>query len=229
MISELGKKKDNLKRQQKFDQYSFSLSLLHIPFPSFLSPSSLSNRNGHSPTLAQDRIEQPIQISLSLSDLNSSVKTMQKFKLLATQCAVMTSPTRSPATSPVINLRRRKTLRMLLTRGGSGRRLKESTDRPASADLTKKSKELNVGNKLKDFLVSSSSPIHDDSVSDGGIILSSPAPAVSGGDGTIGGHSVWRRFGQRPPPSSRPFTATFRQRLMRRPFRPVLVAIPEIE
>ncbi|GFY84787.1 50S ribosomal protein-like protein [Actinidia rufa] len=42
--------------------------------------------------------------------------TLQKFKLLATQCAVAGSPTRSPTTSPVIHLRRRKTLRMLLGR-----------------------------------------------------------------------------------------------------------------
>ncbi|KAJ4843743.1 hypothetical protein Tsubulata_048733, partial [Turnera subulata] len=48
--------------------------------------------------------------------------TLQKFKLLATQCGVAQSPTRSPRTSPVVHLRRRKTtLRMLLTRTSSRR------------------------------------------------------------------------------------------------------------
>ncbi|KAL6191089.1 hypothetical protein ACLB2K_037481 [Fragaria x ananassa] len=43
--------------------------------------------------------------------------TLQKFKLLATQCAVVAgSPTRNPTASPVIHLCRRKTLRMFLNR-----------------------------------------------------------------------------------------------------------------
>ncbi|MFS7992335.1 hypothetical protein Hanom_Chr12g01081071 [Helianthus anomalus] len=41
-----------------------------------------------------------------------------KPSMLATQCAVAGSPNRSPSTSPVLNLRRRKTLRMFLTHGG---------------------------------------------------------------------------------------------------------------
>ncbi|KAI3775390.1 hypothetical protein L1987_49963 [Smallanthus sonchifolius] len=42
--------------------------------------------------------------------------------MLATQCAVVGSLTRSPSTSPVIHLRRRKTLQMLLTGDGDGSR-----------------------------------------------------------------------------------------------------------
>ncbi|KAL0424015.1 UNVERIFIED_CONTAM: hypothetical protein Sradi_0936300 [Sesamum radiatum] len=90
--------------------------------------------------------------------------TLQKFKLLATQCAVAGSPTRSPTASPVIHLRRRKTLRMLLARGGSGgRRLPPrcddaSPDRRGSADegsSPEKGKQLSVSHKLKDLFVSS--------------------------------------------------------------------------
>ncbi|XP_030496282.2 uncharacterized protein LOC115712172 [Cannabis sativa] len=49
-----------------------------------------------------------------------TMAALQRFKLLATQCGVTQSPTRSPRTSPVIHLRRRKTtLRMLLGRSKS--------------------------------------------------------------------------------------------------------------
>ncbi|KAL8493154.1 hypothetical protein ACS0TY_024389 [Phlomoides rotata] len=93
--------------------------------------------------------------------------TLQKFKLLATQCAVAGSPTRSPTTSPVIHLRRRKTLRMLLGRGGGGaagvRRMSPrchggSPDRRESSDedcSPKKGKKRSVSHKLKDLFVSS--------------------------------------------------------------------------
>ncbi|KAK4410166.1 hypothetical protein Sango_0089600 [Sesamum angolense] len=88
--------------------------------------------------------------------------TLQKFKLLATQCAVAGSPTRSPTASPVIHLRRRKTLRMLLARGGSGGRSclarDDSPDRRGSADegsSPEKGKQLSVSHKLKDLFVSS--------------------------------------------------------------------------
>nr|GME08111.1 uncharacterized protein LOC109177626 isoform X1 [Ipomoea batatas] len=139
--------------------------------------------------------------------------TLQKFKLLAIQCAVAGSPTRSPTTSPVIHLRRRKTLRMLLSRGGSGRRLPRrdngSPDRlDADSDSQGEGKELAVRHKLKDLFVSSP-PSPDEK----------PSGNISGG-----GASSLRRIGSR---SLRPLSATFRQRLLRRAWRPVLMAIPE--
>ncbi|KAI3462557.1 hypothetical protein Pfo_019220 [Paulownia fortunei] len=149
--------------------------------------------------------------------------TLQKFKLLATQCAVAGSPTRSPTTSPVIHLRRRKTLRMLLGRGGGGggRRLPPrcddgSPDRRGSRDgesSQEKGKELSVSHKLKDLFVSSP-PAFGETVSEN--VREGLLP--SGGGGGV------RRGGTR---SLRPLSATFRQRLLRRAWRPVLVAIPE--
>ncbi|KAL2538059.1 Uncharacterized protein Fot_19450 [Forsythia ovata] len=50
-----------------------------------------------------------------------TMDALQKFKLLATQCAVAGSPTRSPTTSPIIHLyRRRSAVHMLLSRNGEG-------------------------------------------------------------------------------------------------------------
>ncbi|CAA0817269.1 50S ribosomal protein-related [Striga hermonthica] len=89
--------------------------------------------------------------------------TLQKFKLLATQCAVAGSPSRSPASSPVIHFRRRKTLRMLLGRagGGGGRRLppdrRRSLDRERSRE--KDSELSSVSHKLRDLFVSSPPPL----------------------------------------------------------------------
>ncbi|CAI9110654.1 OLC1v1010717C1 [Oldenlandia corymbosa var. corymbosa] len=153
--------------------------------------------------------------------------TLQKFKLLATQCAVAGSPTRSPSASPVIHLRRRKTLRMLLSRGGNGsRRLsrgeEDSLDRLRNNERNsrEKGKELAVSQKLRDLFVSSP-PQFDERVSenvrDG--MLSRGVDAAGGGGAGL------RRFGGNR--SLRPLSATFRQRLLRRAWRPVLVAIPE--
>ncbi|XAR51519.1 hypothetical protein NMG60_11006166 [Bertholletia excelsa] len=157
--------------------------------------------------------------------------TLQKFKLLATQCAVARSPRRSPSTSPVIHLRRRKTLRMLLSRtggnGGGGRRLPrgdellDQRDNMAVAS-PEKSKALVVSHKLKDFLLSSPPPLEKKAservrgIGEGRL----PASAFARGGGVSG-----LRVGQR---SFRPLTATFRQRLLlRRAWRPVLCTIPE--
>lgn len=152
--------------------------------------------------------------------------TLQKFKMLATQCAVAGSPTRSPSTSPVIHLRRRKTLRMLLTRGNGGggggsRRLpapEEFVDRRGSdVDSSEDEKDSNNGGrrKLKDLFVSPSPspspppPLVDES--------SETANRWSGGDCDL----IGRRSGIRV------LNATLRQRLLRRAWRPVLVTIPE--
>ncbi|KAM2958375.1 uncharacterized protein LOC126609641 [Malus sylvestris] len=162
--------------------------------------------------------------------------TLQKFKLLATQCAVAGSPTRSPSASPVIHLRRRKTLRMFLTRQDR-RRLPRQTNSSESppidgdnrnGDSPQKSKEVaRVRRKLKDLFVSS--PPFEDRISDrrsGGIgnegegrgLLS----ATGSGDGA-GEIPTLRGAGL----SLRPITASFRNRLLKRAWRPVLVTIPE--
>ncbi|CAH9086927.1 unnamed protein product [Cuscuta epithymum] len=154
--------------------------------------------------------------------------TLQKFKLLATQCAVAGSPTLSPSSSPVIHLRRRKTLRMLLSRGGGSgtvRRLPIRDGRSSGQIVEnrgspEKGKELTVRNKnnklkLRDFLVLSSPPSSLADRSSGSARMGlSQAMGFSGG----------RIFGDR---SSRPLSATIRQRLLRRAWRPVLVTIPE--
>nr|XP_043639095.1 uncharacterized protein LOC122610166 [Erigeron canadensis] len=145
--------------------------------------------------------------------------TLQKIRLLATQCAVA-PPTRSPSpsTSPVIHLRRRKTLRMLLGR----RRMPEFTDRSdvnSSENRKCHHNNNNVGvrKKLKDLLVSSSPPSPRlleekgcDEIKRWG---------VDGGGGMIfrrGGGGLRGRL-----------SGTLRQRLLRRAWRPVLVTIPE--
>ncbi|XP_016468937.1 uncharacterized protein LOC107791390 [Nicotiana tabacum] len=146
--------------------------------------------------------------------------TLQKFKLLATQCAVAGSPTRSPTTSPVIHLRRRKTLRMLLSRN---RRLprREVCSPDRHRDSPEKGKELVVSHKLKDLFVSSP-PSFENTLS--GNTRQGLSPATSGAGGGISAGSAVRRIGLR---SLRPLSATFRQRLLRRAWRPVLVSIPE--
>ncbi|CAH2048978.1 unnamed protein product [Thlaspi arvense] len=152
--------------------------------------------------------------------------TLQKFKLLATQCAVAGSPSRSPTTSPVIHLRRRKTLRMLLSRagsgGGAGRRLprrEESPDRRRNSNSPEKNKVLAVSHKLKDLFVSSP-PIEERATEK---VRESDERLFPGSSVAIADVEV-RRGGQR---SVRPLSATLRQRLLRRAWRPVLVTIPE--
>ncbi|XP_058227745.1 uncharacterized protein LOC131336100 [Rhododendron vialii] len=156
--------------------------------------------------------------------------TLQKFKFLATQCAVAGSPSRSPTTSPVIHLRRRKTLRMFLSRAGSGsRRRDESLDHrkdnsvaaAAAADGSpeKIKQQLVVRSKLKDFFVSSPPPPLEERGTENirERFLRRDDVLSGGGVGGLGG----RRGGIRP------LSAAFRQRLLRRAWRPVLVAIPE--
>ncbi|CAA3012978.1 Hypothetical predicted protein [Olea europaea subsp. europaea] len=148
--------------------------------------------------------------------------TLQKFKLLATQCAVAGSPTRSPTTSPVIHLRRRKTLRMLLSRNGGGERRRlpprpgnDSSDGRRSDDRDEspeKGKDTVISHKLKDLFVSSP-PSFEERTS--GNVREGILPSA-GVDGRRGGALTLR-----------PLSATFRQRLLRKPWRPVLGAIPE--
>ncbi|XP_008441261.2 uncharacterized protein LOC103485443 [Cucumis melo] len=160
--------------------------------------------------------------------------TLHKFKLLASQCAVAGSPTRSPNASPLIHLRRRrrKTLRMLLNRTDR-RRFPFQDNSADSQDLDddddddnhnlipeKNEKEVRARRKLKDLFVSSPPPL-EDRLSDRrieeqeGFVTSANTNAAG-----IGSPSTTRR-------SLRPVSATFRYRFLRRAWRPVLVAIPE--
>ncbi|KAL2329519.1 hypothetical protein Fmac_017100 [Flemingia macrophylla] len=148
---------------------------------------------------------------------------MHKFKFLATQCAVAGSPTRSPTTSPVIHLRRRKTLRMFLAR----RRFHPPP--PPPQDPPPSDSESRVRHKLKDLFVSSPPPpppladnktTFDHRQQDDPRHDLLPTPAVS----------VRFRAGspfRRSAAALRPVSSVFRYRLLRRAWRPVLVTIPE--
>lgn len=150
--------------------------------------------------------------------------TLQKFKLLATQCAVAGSPTRSPASSPVVHLRRRKTLRMLLNRN-AGRRMSRRDSSPDPPGISeeppppRRPKELSASHKLKDLFISS--PPLEDRVSEK---VTSSGNDLPSAEATGSGASGGRRGGTG---YIRPLSAAFRQRLLRRAWRPVLVTIPE--
>ncbi|KAK9272070.1 hypothetical protein L1049_002439 [Liquidambar formosana] len=158
--------------------------------------------------------------------------TLQKFKLLATQCAVAGSPTRSPTTSPVIHLRRRRTLRMFLSRNTNRRfsRRDDSPDRHRLADTQPEKKSnnnssnkenLTVSHKLKDLFVSSSPPLEKapEKVRD---VKQGFLPETGSVGSDVG--LAWRRGGAG---SFRPISGAFRHRLLRRAWRPVLGTIPE--
>lgn len=167
--------------------------------------------------------------------------TLQKFKVLATQCAVVAaSPTRSPTASPVIHLRRRKTLRMLLNRTDRRGRFSCRDDSselrgmdsdpnrtpPEKAKKKEKNGEIRVRHKLKDLFVSSPSPPPEDRVSDNR--LEEDEVGLLPATGSVGdGVSAARRGGAGRAGSFRPLSATFRYRLLRRAWRPVLFTIPE--
>ncbi|KAK9912697.1 hypothetical protein M0R45_036547 [Rubus argutus] len=164
--------------------------------------------------------------------------TLQKFKLLATQCAVVAgSPTQSPTASPVIHLRRRKTLRMFLSRPDRRRFPRRSTSSAApdddddddrENDPSEKKKNNNnniekdrVRHKLKDLFVSSPPPPPNRrgrEVEEG-----EEHGLLSATDGGGGLARTRRGAGS----SMRPLTASFRCRLLKRAWRPVLVPIPE--
>ncbi|XVF31578.1 hypothetical protein REPUB_Repub17cG0002800 [Reevesia pubescens] len=162
--------------------------------------------------------------------------TLHKFKLLATQCAVAGSPGRSPATSPVVHLRRRKTLRMLLNRSSAtGRRrfnrrhddtnfdIPPPAPRPpqttSNADSKKNSNGTKSRRKLKELFVASPPFEERDGIKKSceeetedllPVTVSSDDALSSRGSGSL-----------------RPVTTSFRYRLLRRAWRPMLVTIPE--
>ncbi|KAI3899674.1 hypothetical protein MKW92_022325 [Papaver armeniacum] len=159
--------------------------------------------------------------------------TLQKFKFLATQCAVSRgspSPSRSPGASPVFQLRRRKTLRMLFSKKFSTttyssdasrtdlQRLINNRDSPPEKK-NESSISSSSSNKLKDLFISSPSPpppthegkslrenVARDSREDLMVLRSSNGVGLS---------------------SSRSILSTFRYRLIKRSWRPVLITIAE--
>ncbi|KAF9683966.1 hypothetical protein SADUNF_Sadunf04G0068900 [Salix dunnii] len=135
--------------------------------------------------------------------------TLHKFKLLATQCAVTATPTQSPTTSPVFHIRRRrKTLRMLLSKNSDVRRgipRREDQSEVEEDPLPEK----RVRRKLKDLFVSSP-PFEERERSGGG---DDEVGLISGGAAAV------RRSGVGG--------GALRYRLLRRAWRPVLVTIPE--
>ncbi|CAN0916238.1 hypothetical protein LINGRAHAP2_LOCUS29608 [Linum grandiflorum] len=148
--------------------------------------------------------------------------TLQKFKLLATQCGVAPSPTRSPMTSPVVQFPRRKsTLRMLLSRS-SGRRWSSRAPPPQP-----RPEERSRRGTLKDLFVSS--PAFQEEEDQG-----------NKGDDVVGVSSNWMtekcqvwRMKKEVGDSTRPSVPGwigFRHRaILRRSWRPVLVGIPETD
>ncbi|KAG8498413.1 hypothetical protein CXB51_006961 [Gossypium anomalum] len=154
--------------------------------------------------------------------------TLQKFKLLATQCGVTQSPTRSPRTSPLLNFRRPKTtLRMLLTRSGSR---KSSSCREMaypqsffgiSGEKKKGDKDLS-GRTLKDLFVSSGGGYEEDQ---GKVVKEKfggkgevEVATKLGGVNGLGGEAGSARAGW----------IGFRHRMvLRKAWRPMLQTIPE--
>ncbi|KAE8659345.1 peptide methionine sulfoxide reductase A4 [Hibiscus syriacus] len=161
--------------------------------------------------------------------------SLHRFKLLATQCAVASSPGRSPTTSPVVHLRRRKTLRMLLNRSSAtGRRLCHRDHEDSNFDLspppsappaTSKTDNMKNSNgrkgrrKLKELFMAS--PPSEERESSGKSCEEEtkdllPVTVGSGDELTSRGSG-----------SVRTVTASFRYRLLRRAWRPMLVTISE--
>ncbi|CAN1241446.1 hypothetical protein LINPERPRIM_LOCUS4964 [Linum perenne] len=139
--------------------------------------------------------------------------TLQKFKLLATQCGVAPSPTRSPMTSPVVQFPRRKSsLRMLLTRS-SGRRLREREIAPPQP----RPEERRRGT-LKDLFTSSpAGALQEEEEED-----EEGKSLMNGGDKYC---QVWRM--KKEVVGAAGWIGFRHRSILRRAWRPVLIGIPE--
>ncbi|XP_074583243.1 uncharacterized protein LOC141839403 [Curcuma longa] len=143
---------------------------------------------------------------------------LHKFKLLATQCAApaaVASPSRSPA--PSFRLRRRRTLLGLLGGGGGSARRQQTPGKPPLPQDRPTEKRALLSHSLADLFVASPPP---------------PAAAVEGTrDKPVGvaGRSGFDivAAGARGAGVPRFVSRSLRYRLLRRTWRPVLVAIPE--
>ncbi|CAE5963188.1 unnamed protein product [Arabidopsis arenosa] len=158
--------------------------------------------------------------------------SLQKFKLLATHCSTVAE---SPTRSPVIHLRRRKTLRLLLTRSSDRWRLPEIQNNVDESKKSVKRDKIRSRRKLRELFVSS--PPFEVSGGGGGekgvkkmeveveMERDVPVNGVSN-NGGFGEEITGRRVGFNG--SVRPMSSfTLRCRLLRRSWRPVLVTIPE--
>ncbi|KAK7343418.1 hypothetical protein VNO77_12142 [Canavalia gladiata] len=128
---------------------------------------------------------------------------LQKFKLFATPCGVGQSPTQSPRTSPLVQLRRPKTtLRSLLSLSRSTRRQEHVLE-----------KDPMRRHSLKDLFVSS--PPREEDLHDATTpILGSVAVSHSWGDRSGSTNPAWTGF-------------RCRSLLKRKHWRPLLLTIPE--
>ncbi|KAG2322006.1 hypothetical protein Bca4012_057175 [Brassica carinata] len=161
--------------------------------------------------------------------------SLQKFKLLATHCSTVAE---SPTRSPVVHLRRRKTLRLLLTRSSDRWRspeIQSNADELTGSDgargLSGKRDKIRSRRKLRELFVSSP-PVEEGQRGGGGggdarseMERALPVNGVNTSGG-IGEESTGRRMGLNG--ATRPMlSGTLRCRLLRRAWRPVLVTIPE--
>ncbi|CAA7059748.1 unnamed protein product [Microthlaspi erraticum] len=164
------------------------------------------------------------------------MSSLQKFKLLATQCSTVAE---SPTRSPVIHLRRRKTLRLLLTRSPDRWRLPYHHDSPeiqnnadeatGSRTVSVKKNKIRSRSKLRELFVSSP-PVEESQLGGVGDAEKEMERDISvhgvKTNGGIGEELTARRMGFNG--SIRPMlSGTLRCRLLRRAWRPVLVTIPE--
>lgn len=162
---------------------------------------------------------------------HKSMATLQRFKLLATQCGVAQSPTRSPRTSPVVHLRRRRsTLRsMLLGRRNAAAAPPRRRDSVSSLperriEKDEEEKALVKRNSLKELFGSASqSPPWEVEGARGRRSFVNENRESSPGFVGVGLAGLRNGLG-----SPRPVWTGFRYRsLLRRAWRPVLVTIPE--
>ncbi|KAJ4884058.1 hypothetical protein Rs2_34151 [Raphanus sativus] len=162
--------------------------------------------------------------------------SLQKFKLLATHCSTVAE---SPTRSPVVHLRRRKTLRLLLTRSSDRWRSPEiqknaeelTGESDGARGLSGKRDKIRSRRKLRELFVSSPPVEEGQRGGGGGDSRNGTERAlvpVNGVDtnGGVGEESTGRRMGLNG--ATRPMlSGTLRCRLLRRAWRPVLVTIPE--
>ncbi|KAJ0243621.1 50S ribosomal protein-like protein [Hirschfeldia incana] len=160
-----------------------------------------------------------------------SLSRLHKFKLFAANrsldASAASNPSMSPTKSPVFHLQRRKTLRMLFEKSSDSRRrnLRQILEDSPELDGKKKRGNHRGRRKLKELMVTSPSPPFSggEEIDDGGEARGGIS-SVTGGDVTSNGDGrelMTRRFGPSGPVQS------FRLRILRKPWRPVLVSIPE--
>ncbi|KAF7827772.1 uncharacterized protein G2W53_018936 [Senna tora] len=153
--------------------------------------------------------------------------TLQKFKLLASRCgaAPTQSPTRSPRTSPMVQLRRRKTtLRMLLSSRSPRRRdppiqLKHllNSSQKKTKKKKKKGEDFTERHSLKELFVSS--PPEEESKKEIPMREMDSVRNVA-----LGGSVIWSN----EPGSPKPVWRVFRFRsLLKKSRRPALESISE--